>query len=457
MSTDATVRRGIRDHPRRAAVRQLTNGFRAFYTTLLVGVVVASLLPAVLFQPHSRVFLLKIVAVALLASMPGLLYLEFIRFKGQSLYDEFVINLFRLGIDRRCNLPAPPQHTDYYRVWKREHDALGTDSRDNLYRKKFEAVYGQHAVSTRALFAPERLRPERSEGFFPVLLATVLLCVGWTLVVQPELYRDFDLLGNLPFTGGPKLPVEALQFGFVGTYWFILQDVIRRYFRDDLKTAAYVSASVRIVLVAIVVTTVSLIPAGSPAQWNALAFFIGIFPNVGMQVLKASVDKAFKGVVPSLDSRYPLSDLDGLTIWDQARLLEEGVEDLHGLVTANLVDLLLRTRIPVERLVDWLDQALLCLHLPPAAEDHAPREALRRVGVRTATDLERAWRDRGRRNPAIRKQLADAVDRDGTLGAATITTILESLEEDASFLHVRRFRQHDWLRDVVGSDRPAQG
>ena len=64
----------------------------------------ASLLPAVLFQPHSRVFLLKLVAVAMLASLPGLLYLEFIRFKGQTLYDEYVINLFRLGIDRDCQL-----------------------------------------------------------------------------------------------------------------------------------------------------------------------------------------------------------------------------------------------------------------------------------------------------------------------------------------------------------------
>jgi hypothetical protein len=42
-------------------------------------------------QPHSRIFLLKLAAVALFASMPGLLYVQFIRFKGPSLYDEFVI------------------------------------------------------------------------------------------------------------------------------------------------------------------------------------------------------------------------------------------------------------------------------------------------------------------------------------------------------------------------------
>jgi hypothetical protein len=450
VSTNVTVQRGADPPRRRPAGRQWTRSFGAFYASLLVGAVLASLLPTVLFQTHSRIFLLKLVAVALLAALPGLLYLEFIRFKGQTLYDEYVINLFRLGIDRACNLPAPPEHTNYYSEWKKDHDALQSKSKDNLYRKKFEAVYGQQAVSTRNLFAEPDSRPERSEGFFPVLLATVLLCVGWAMVVQPELFRDFNLLGRLPFSGRPKLPLEALQFAFVGAYWFILQDMIRRYFRDDLKTAAYVSASARIILVAIVVTTVSLVPVGSVAQRNVLAFFIGIFPQIGVQVLKAGINKVFKGVVPSLDSRFPLSDLDGLTIWDQARLLEEGIEDMHGLVTANLVDVLLRTRLPVDRLVDWLDQALLCLHVPKAYRSYSPRTTLHMLAIRTATDLKRAW-DSG--DPLVRGQIAKAVAGSEKTGSAMVQMILESFEGSASFLHVQRFKRHDWLRDLASTSK----
>ena len=228
--------------------------------------------------------------------------------------------------------------------------------------------------------------------------------------------------------------------------------MIRRYFRDDLKTSAYVSASARIVLVAIVVPTVSLVPAGTPTQQNVLAFFIGIFPNIGVQILKATVDKVFKGVVPSLDSKYPLGDLEGLTIWDQARLLEEGVEDLHGLVTANLVDVLLRTRIPIERLIDWLDQALLCLHLPRPDGQDTPREALRALGIRTATDLKLAWGEEdpeeGSNASMVRQQLADAVGGNKT-GIARIEIVLQSLQKNASFLHVHSFRRHDWLQNVV--------
>jgi len=447
MSTNEMVDHGAGGQPRQPAIGRWTRGFRAFYASLLVGTVLASLLPAVLFQPNSRVFLLKLVATALLASLPGLLYLEFIRFKGQTLYDEYVINLFRLGIDLDCNLPAPPTHTSYYGRWKKAHDKLTSPGKDNLYRKKFEAVFGQQAVSTRSQFADPNSRPERSEGFLPVLLATVLLCVGWAMVVQPELYRNIDLLGGLPFSGRPKLPIEALEYGFIGAYWFILQDVIRRYFRDDLKTAAYVSASARIILVIIVVTMVSLGFTGTTTQLNVLAFFIGIFPQIGVQILKAGVSKVFKGVVPSLDSKYPLSDLDGLTIWDQARLFEEGIEDLHGLVTANLVDVILRTRIPVDRLVDWLDQALLYLHVPAESDKRSPREELRALGIRTATDLERAWASTDQDAATVRQQLTETVAGDKRAGMAVIPMLLQSLQATSSFLHVQRFKRHDWLED----------
>jgi hypothetical protein len=72
----------------------------------------------------------------------------------------------------------------------------------------------------------------------------------------------------------------------------------------------------------------------------------------------------------------------------------------------NLVDVILHTRAPVGRLVDWVDQAFLLIHLDRADRDElsaaraaphadggsprsgaATRIALRRVGVRSATDL----------------------------------------------------------------------
>ena len=441
---------------RMATARPLTpsrsggRAVQAFYASVLLATVAAALLPAVLFQPHSRIFLLKAAAIMMFASLPGLLYVQFVRFKGQSLYDEYVINLFRLKIDRYCNLPAPPKHTSYFAEWLAEHRKLADPGRDNLYRRKFEAVYGEQAVSTRELFADPAQRPARSEGFYPVVLATALLSLGWAVVVQPELYHDFNLLGHLPFSGQPHLPYTALQFGFIGAYWFILQDLTRRYFRQDLKTAAYVSASVRLIVVTITVATVALAPVGPPARLDVLAFFIGVFPQIGVQVLKAGTGKLLSHAVPSMSARFPLSDLDGLSVWDQARLLEEGIEDVHALATANLVDLLLGTRVPVNTLIDWVDQALLCLSVPEESGDRRPREGLRMLGIRTATDLIRVWDCTRPGAHLVRARLAVVLAGDEETGMAAAGAILAAMAGNPNLEHAQAFRGHDWLATQCG-------
>lgn len=428
---------------------------QAFYASLLLATVAAAVLPAVLFQPHSRIFLLKVAAIVIFASLPGLLYVQFVRFKGRSLYDEFVINLFRLKIDRYCNLPAPPRHTSYFAEWLAEHKKLADPGRDNLYRRKFEAVYGEQAVSTRELFADPAKRPARSEGLYPVVLATALLTLGWAIVVQPDLYHDFNLLGHLPFSGQPHLPYTALQFGFIGAYWFILQDLTRRYFRQDLKTAAYVSASVRLIVVTITVATVALLPVGPPARLDVLAFFIGVFPQIGVQLLKAGTGKLLSRAIPSMSVRFPLSDLDGLTVWDQARLLEEGIEDVHALATANLVDLLLGTRVPVNTLIDWVDQALLYLSVPTAWGDRSPRDDLRMFGIRTATDLVRVWDGARPGTQLVRAQIARVLAGDEDMGRAAAEAILISLAGNPNLAHAQAFRGHNWL--TPGADEGGQG
>ena len=83
--------------------------------------------------------------------------------------------------------------------------------------------------------------------------------------------------------------------------------------------------------------------------------------------------------------------------------MEEGIEDMQNLATMNLVDVILHTRVPPGRLVDWTDQAFLLIHLepadhggrrraaPPGAGGATDRQQLRRMGIRTATDLLKAF------------------------------------------------------------------
>ena len=96
----------------------------------------------------------------------------------------------------------------------------------------------------------------------------------------------------------------------------------------------------------------------------AIAFVIGVFPSVGWQFLQQTlIRKPIGLVVDSLEPKHKLGDLDGLNIWYESRLLEVGVEDMQNLTTTDIVDLMLNTRIPVDRIVDWIDQAFLYLRV----------------------------------------------------------------------------------------------
>jgi hypothetical protein len=439
---------------------------RTLLFILLLLVVSVVLAASIMFSDDSRVFLIKSTAAALLSIIPGWIYVQFLRTKGPSLYDEYVLNLFRLRIDEEANLPAPPQHTTWYPTWKAAHHHVVPESViDNLYRRKFEAVYGPASVSTLGLVkrTGQLSLRERTETFGPVVMATIVITLAWALVLQPELLRDINLLGaNVELSGRPALPAEALRYAFLGAYAFIILDLGRRYFRDDLKSAAYLSATSRIVSASALI--VAFDAAGwealvSQRQANAAAFFIGFFPRAGFTWLRAMLPGRLQTAIPQIESNDPLRHLEGLNIWYESRLIEEGVESMQQLCTASLVDLMLKTRLPVVRLLDWLDQAYLYLHLPKRSDrPEQPPPALiqlRLLGIRTATDLERVWQ--GQPSPELKELLAEALMlRAPDKLDAVMSSLLRSFEGEPNLWHVRAFRELRWLRQHDRSEATTE-
>ena len=193
--------------------------------------------------------------------------------------------------------------------------------------------------------------------------------------------------------------------------------LIRRFYQSDLRPSAYAGVVLRIVLVLLIVAV--------------LHQFFALSSTPGAPLEQHRDDHGFRrGLLPArrppgapdgwrrrpCGSSFPscrrttrLDQLDGLNVWYEARLTEEGVEDMQNLTTMNLVDVILHTRVPVGRLVDWVDQAFLLIHLEPVERKQLAAErqlrvdggadarsgvrtriALRRVGIRTATDLLKA-------------------------------------------------------------------
>lgn len=313
--------------------------------------------------------LLQVVFVSLACIVPGLLFFLFDRQRLSTLRDRFEQQIFRLD----------PNVTTLSDVYAR-------------YGRQIEETYGQSRD-------PAAIRLAR-QGRWPILVATIALALGWVLTLMPA--------GSL---GSPTTPEDiarlfapqrnAVAFGFLGAYFYAINLVLRRYARDDLRSKAYSAITVRILVVVILGWLVDAVTPVSGEPILVVAFLVGIVPETFLTFLR----EVYRGRVvarlsQSLDEALPLQHLEGIDLYDRARLLEEGITNIQALAHHDLVDLLLETRIPAGRLVDWVDQAILYLHIVDPAEasqvgsrkstlasSRKYEQRLRQQGIRTATDL----------------------------------------------------------------------
>src|SRR5687767_3551993 len=79
----------------------------SLWVILMIAPLAVLVASAVTGGDDTWIQVLKYTVALLLAMIPGWIYLLFIKNKGPSLYDEYVLNLYRLKIDAVENLPAP--------------------------------------------------------------------------------------------------------------------------------------------------------------------------------------------------------------------------------------------------------------------------------------------------------------------------------------------------------------
>ena len=323
------------------------------------------------------------------------------------------------------------------------------------YGLQIAEVYGSGTTSDGRLVRATR---------WPILIATILTMVGWMLTLP--FFRDLGANDVLAYFSPPRSPVV---FAFLGAYVFTLYSILRRYVRGDLKPKAYSSISVRIFVVVIlawmidivfpITAQVGAIASVEQATALALAFSIGIIPETGLTWIQELVRKRIGPLAFRIEEKHPLTDLEGIDIYDRGRLLDEGVSNIESLAHCDLIELILDTRIPVPRIVDWLDQAILYLHLatPYASLDSAGekeqkiaslRRTLRNYGIRTATDLLAAFQQAKDRNKTeeFLKQLRGEFPE---TSIEPVQVIIDVMNDDEWFDHVRHWRQNRITEEFV--------
>ncbi len=384
--------------------RQEIHRLRDFFVTLLLFLVVLSSL--YVFLPRiANAELINVVRTFLIligGVLPALIYNYFIQGRRPIFFREYKQNLRRLG------LPENAQQ----------------------YKDKFDTVYGSDTTESRVRLLNS-----------PIVFATLLTFLGWLVVFFPLDPQQSHL------TPSPT----PLAYSFLGAYLFGLSSLARQYVTDDLQPRYYASLTTRYLTVLVLSWLITLILPGETAGGatsNALvvAFVVGLFPSLGLRLVQRAATGILGLAYRGFREPQPLSLLDGLNAYQEDRLLLEGIENLQNLASASVVDLMLKTRFPVEQIVDWIDQALLQLHTRDRF-DH-----FRQSGLRTATDFLDAYEaaglsktERDERRKALARlldsqQAGNPAESRSELTLALLDTIASALRNDPNLFHIRNWR-----------------
>ena len=301
---------------------------------------------------------------------------------------------------------------------------------------------------------------------FSILLlvfSTAFLVMGWIITLAPTGIPPANAENLTVFFKPDKTP---FTLGFLGVYFFTINMIYRRYVRADLTPKTYAYTAMRLLVTMVLVWAVSTLPQfpeGSVLESGLLtvAFVIGIFPESGLTLIQEYFTKITSKRFGQKNSEHlSLTNLEGINLYDQARLLEEGIDNIENLAHHNLMELIVRTRIPTQRLIDMFDQSILYLHLGPGTPDSSNsnnleasensesgiRSKLKELGIRTATDL-----------IACHKKIKNMNDsnQEIDLFLNKLDIIITSLEDDEWFNYVKSWRRSSALQDAP-IDNPYQ-
>jgi hypothetical protein len=258
------------------------------------------------------------------------------------------------------------------------HDVFRLDTTVRTVRD-VEARYGSQIESAFGELGPDSALRLRGGRRSPVIVATVLLVLGWFLVisttkvpplVEAETPTGAELVWSTAGDDAESFPVSSffrpnltvVGYAFLGAYVFTLFHVLRGYHRRDLHPKTYNTAVVRI-LAAYALALVAAVVADGPGA-EVVMFFVGFTPQSALVWLREQMAKG-SGVwnLLPLHEPAPLTDLEGIDLYDRTRLAEEGINNVEALAHADIVELMSSTRISAAQLVDWTDQALLYLRV----------------------------------------------------------------------------------------------
>lgn len=186
--------------------------------------------------------------------------------------------------------------------------------------------------------------------------------------------------------------VQGMMYAGLGAYVAVLYYMVARLYANALSsrfllTSALRSASAVVIgwvfgivgVTALVSTPTGQASTGALAS-NGVLFLIGLFHNSAIDMMRARAMRLF-GKEGHDEDEIALTTVEGIDLTTADLLAEYGVGSIQHLATVEPGELCERTLLPLDRILDWIDQAMLIRYLRKHITVSRP------LGIRGAINL----------------------------------------------------------------------
>ncbi len=187
--------------------------------------------------------------------------------------------------------------------------------------------------------------------------------------------------------------VIGMMYAGIGAYVAVLYYMVARLYANALSSRFLMTSALRTASAVAIgwvfgivgVTAFAGVPSTPDATStealgsHAVLFMVGLFHNMAIEALRKKASKIFGSA--EQEETLPLTTIDGIDDTTSDLLTEYGVSSIQHLSTSEPGDLCDRTLLPLDRILDWIDQALLIRYL------RANVKAARGIGIRGAINL----------------------------------------------------------------------
>ena len=278
--------------------------------------------------------------------------------------------------------------------------------------------------------------------------ATILLVAVFLFVAIIAAYTKWGEVvppGGVIHNGG----LRGVVYAGLGAYISILYFMISRLYASALSSrflmaSAIGTASAVVMGWVFAMVGTSVFGAGADSLNLAMVLFLtGLFHKWAFDALRRRARTLFGQPNPET-VELPINSIEGIDDVHADLLGEYGVSTVQHLATAEPGELCERTLLPLDRIAEWMDQAILITYF------NKNIIAARSLGIRGAIDLVLIYQQAVAESPAgPMSKLLDSLGEKITMPRASIDAIARKLLEDYTVALVYALREGRKLTTTV--------